>query len=159
MEQLIATIEKGQPFFNAIARNKYLKAIRDGFISVIPIIIFSSIFCLVASVPTSGVSTGLMTSTTPVEVLQLLHGHPGHRLRRHHGQALRRRSEPRSAQEQPDQLHLVHVRGHHRLLAPFERHHRHGRRQRFQHHLPWFQGPADRFRRCVCDWHHLQVLH
>ena len=32
MEQLIATIEKGQPFFNAIARNKYLKAIRDGFI-------------------------------------------------------------------------------------------------------------------------------
>lgn len=51
MEQLIAIIEKGQPFFNAIARNKYLKAIRDGFISVIPIIIFSSIFCLVASVP------------------------------------------------------------------------------------------------------------
>lgn len=36
MEQLIAIIEKGQPFFNAIARNKYLKAIRDGFISVIP---------------------------------------------------------------------------------------------------------------------------
>ena len=29
MEQLIATIEKGKPFFNAIARNKYLKAIRD----------------------------------------------------------------------------------------------------------------------------------
>ena len=28
MEQLIAIIEKGQPFFNAIARNKYLKAIR-----------------------------------------------------------------------------------------------------------------------------------
>ena len=51
MEQLIAIIDKGQPFFNAIARNKYLKAIRDGFISVIPIIIFSSIFCLVASVP------------------------------------------------------------------------------------------------------------
>ena len=51
MEKLIATIEKGQPFFNAIARNKYLKAIRDGFISVIPIIIFSSIFCLVSAVP------------------------------------------------------------------------------------------------------------
>lgn len=43
MEQLIAIIEKGQPFFNAIARNKYLKAIRDGFISVIPIIILSLI--------------------------------------------------------------------------------------------------------------------
>ena len=36
MEQLIATIEKGRPLFDAIARNKYLKAIRDGFISVIP---------------------------------------------------------------------------------------------------------------------------
>ena len=51
MEQLIATIEKGKPFFNAIARNKYLKAIRDGFISVIPIIISSSIFILVDAVP------------------------------------------------------------------------------------------------------------
>ena len=51
MEQLIATIETGKPFFNAIARNKYLKAIRDGFISVIPIIIFSSIFILVDAVP------------------------------------------------------------------------------------------------------------
>ena len=51
MEQLIATIEKGKPFFNAIARNKYLKAIRDGFISVIPIIIFSSIFILIDAVP------------------------------------------------------------------------------------------------------------
>ena len=43
--------KKASPFTDAIARNKYLKAIRDGFISVIPIIIFSSIFCLVASVP------------------------------------------------------------------------------------------------------------
>ena len=51
MEQLITTIEKGKPFFNAIARNKYLKAIRDGFISVIPIIIFSSIFILIDAVP------------------------------------------------------------------------------------------------------------
>ena len=51
MEKLIALIEKGKPFFNAIARNKYLKAIRDGFISVMPIIIVSSIFLLVSAVP------------------------------------------------------------------------------------------------------------
>lgn len=51
MERLIALIEKGKPFFNAIARNKYLKAIRDGFISVMPIVIFSSIFMLVSAVP------------------------------------------------------------------------------------------------------------
>ena len=34
-----------------LARNKYLKAIRDGFISVMPIIIVSSIFLLVSAVP------------------------------------------------------------------------------------------------------------
>lgn len=51
MEQLIALIERGKPFFNAIARNKYLKAIRDGFISVMPIIIVSSVFLLVSAVP------------------------------------------------------------------------------------------------------------
>lgn len=58
MEKLIALIEKGKPFFNAIARNKYLKAIRDGFISVMPIIIVSSIFFWSAPSPMSGASTG-----------------------------------------------------------------------------------------------------
>lgn len=51
MDQLIATIQKGKPFFDKLARNKYLKAIRDGFISAMPIVIFSSIFLLVAYVP------------------------------------------------------------------------------------------------------------
>ena len=65
MERLIALIEKGKPFFNAIARQKYLKAIRDGFISVMPIIIVSSVFLLAsAPSPTSGASTGPQRSTT-----------------------------------------------------------------------------------------------
>lgn len=51
MEKIIALVEKGTPFFSALARNKYLKSIRDGFISAMPIIIFSSIFLLVADVP------------------------------------------------------------------------------------------------------------
>lgn len=51
MERLIAFIEKGAPFYAALARNRYLKAIRDGFISAMPIIIFSSIFLLIADVP------------------------------------------------------------------------------------------------------------
>ena len=51
MEKLIATIQKGKPFFDRLARNRYLKAIRDGFISAMPIVIFSSIFLLVAYVP------------------------------------------------------------------------------------------------------------
>ena len=51
MDKLIATIQKGKPFFDKIARNRYLKAVKDGFISCMPIVIFSSIFLLVASVP------------------------------------------------------------------------------------------------------------
>lgn len=51
MDKIIGTIEKGKPFFDALARNRYLKAIRDGFISAMPIVIFSSIFLLIAYVP------------------------------------------------------------------------------------------------------------
>ena len=51
MEKLIATIHKGKPFFDQLARNRYLKAVKDGFISCMPIVIFSSIFLLVAYVP------------------------------------------------------------------------------------------------------------
>ncbi len=51
MQGLIHSIEKAKPFFDKVARNKYLKAIRDGFISAMPIVIFSSIFLLVAYVP------------------------------------------------------------------------------------------------------------
>lgn len=51
MNKLIKSIEKMNPYFEAIARNKYLKAIKDGFISAMPIILFSSIFMLIAYVP------------------------------------------------------------------------------------------------------------
>lgn len=51
MNQLIAWIEKGKPFFEKVSRNPYLRAIRDGFIAAMPVILFSSIFLLVAFVP------------------------------------------------------------------------------------------------------------
>ena len=51
MKKLIKAIEKMKPFFDAVARNVYLKSIKDGFISCMPIVIFSSIFLLVAYVP------------------------------------------------------------------------------------------------------------
>lgn len=51
MNGLIARIEKMKPFFEKISNNPYLRAIRDGFISLIPVILFSSIFLLVAYVP------------------------------------------------------------------------------------------------------------
>jgi len=51
MEKLIALIETMKPFFEAVSKNPYLRAIRDGFISCIPVVLFSSLFILVACVP------------------------------------------------------------------------------------------------------------
>ena len=53
MDKLIAFIEKGKPFFEKLSRNIYLRAIRDGFIAGMPVILFSSIFILIAFVPNS----------------------------------------------------------------------------------------------------------
>lgn len=43
--------DKFKPAFEAIAANRYVSAIRDGFIACMPIIIFSSIFMMIAYVP------------------------------------------------------------------------------------------------------------
>ena len=51
METLILKIEKFKPMFEKVSRNKYLKAIRDGFMSAMPVVLFSSIFMLLAYVP------------------------------------------------------------------------------------------------------------
>ncbi len=51
MHKLIELIEKGKPFFEKISRNIYLRSIRDGFIAGMPVILFSSIFILIAYVP------------------------------------------------------------------------------------------------------------
>ena len=51
MMKLVKWISKMQPFFNKISNNPYLRAIRDGFITLIPVILFSSIFLLIAFVP------------------------------------------------------------------------------------------------------------
>lgn len=51
MKKLIGLIEKMKPLFEKVSRNPYLRAIRDGFVSCIPVVLFSSIFILVACVP------------------------------------------------------------------------------------------------------------
>ena len=51
MNKLILQIEKGKPFFEKISRNIYLGAIRDGFLTAMPAILFSSIFILIAALP------------------------------------------------------------------------------------------------------------
>ena len=49
MKAMIDRIEKMKPLFEKISNNSYLRAIRDGFISLIPVILFSSFFLLVMS--------------------------------------------------------------------------------------------------------------
>ncbi len=51
MEKLIQIVEKMKPFFEKVSKNPYLRGIRDGFVSCIPVVLFSSIFILVACVP------------------------------------------------------------------------------------------------------------
>ena len=51
MEKLIQIVEKMKPFFETVSKNPYLRGIRDGFVSCIPVVLFSSIFILVACVP------------------------------------------------------------------------------------------------------------
>jgi PTS system lactose-specific IIC component len=51
MNGIIKQIEKGKPIFEKISRNIYLGAIRDGFLSAMPVILFASLFILVAAVP------------------------------------------------------------------------------------------------------------
>lgn len=51
LTKLVEKIEKLRPFFEKFTNNPYLRAIRDGFITLIPVILFSSLFMLVAYVP------------------------------------------------------------------------------------------------------------
>jgi len=48
---IIKAIEKHQSTFEKISRNIYLQAIKDGFLAAMPVILFSSIFLLCASLP------------------------------------------------------------------------------------------------------------
>ncbi|GMA07914.1 PTS lactose transporter subunit IIBC [Tetragenococcus halophilus subsp. flandriensis] len=51
MNKIIEQIEKYQGTFEKISRNIYLQAIKDGFLNAMPVILFSSIFLLLANVP------------------------------------------------------------------------------------------------------------
>lgn len=51
MDGIIKQIEKAKPFFEKISRNIYLGAVRDGFLTAMPAILFSSVFILIAAVP------------------------------------------------------------------------------------------------------------
>lgn len=51
MNAIIKWLERYQPFFEKVSRNIYLQSIKDGFVSCMPLILFSSLFLLIASLP------------------------------------------------------------------------------------------------------------
>lgn len=51
MDAIAKMLEKHQPFFEKISRNIYLQAIKDGFLGCMPIVLTSSIFLLIATLP------------------------------------------------------------------------------------------------------------
>ena len=66
MNKLVERIEKFKPFFEKLSRNIYLRSIRDGFIAGMPVVLFSSIFILIAFVPNA---FGIVWSDKTVEML------------------------------------------------------------------------------------------
>ena len=44
MNKIIKMIEKMKPFFEKIASNPYLAAIRDGFVALMPVVLFIFIY-------------------------------------------------------------------------------------------------------------------
>lgn len=51
MDAIVKMLEKHQPFFEKISRNIYLQAIKDEFLGCMPIVLTSSIFLLIATLP------------------------------------------------------------------------------------------------------------
>ncbi len=51
MNRFVELIASWQPAFKKLAANKYLASIRDGFIALMPIVLYSSIFLLIANIP------------------------------------------------------------------------------------------------------------
>lgn len=51
MDAIVKFLEKHQALFDKISRNIYLVAIKDGFLSNMPIVLFSSLFLLLSTLP------------------------------------------------------------------------------------------------------------
>ncbi len=51
MNTIVNAIEKHQSTFVKISKNNYLMAIKDGFISVMPLVMFASLMLLISSLP------------------------------------------------------------------------------------------------------------
>ena len=63
MDAIVKFLEKHQALFDKISKNIYLVAIKDGFLSNMPIVLFSSLFLLLSTLP------AYVGITLPSEVL------------------------------------------------------------------------------------------
>mgnify|MGYP000057853855 CR=1 FL=1 len=63
MDAIVKFLEKHQALFDKISKNIYLVAIKDGFLSNMPIVLFSSLFLLLSTLP------AYVGITLPTEVL------------------------------------------------------------------------------------------
>ncbi len=63
MDAIVKFLEKHQALFDKISKNIYLVAIKDGFLSNMPIVLFSSLFLLLSTLP------AYVGITLPAEVL------------------------------------------------------------------------------------------
>lgn len=63
MDAIVKFLEKHQALFDKISKNSYLVAIKDGFLSNMPIVLFSSLFLLLSTLP------AYVGITLPSEVL------------------------------------------------------------------------------------------
>lgn len=68
LNTIVKQIEKYQGTFEKISRNIYLQAIKDGFLNAMPVILFSSIFLLLANIP-GVIATGLGSDFALPQVL------------------------------------------------------------------------------------------
>src|SRR5699024_678542 len=72
MDTIVQSLETVQPFFEKISRNKYLRAVKDGFLVNMPVVLFSSLFILLANVPNI---FGFYWSDTITELLNKPHNY------------------------------------------------------------------------------------
>lgn len=93
MDAIVKFLEKHQPLFDKISRNIYLVAIKDGFLSNMPIVLFSSLFLLLSTLP------AYVGITLPSEVLDFFNknGTSWHYGGRHHGELTCHVDEPSHA--------------------------------------------------------------
>lgn len=95
MDAIVKFLEKHQALFDKISRNIYLVAIKDGFLSNMPIVLFSSLFLLLSTLP-AYVGIALPSEVLDFfnKILCIYHGTSWHYGGRHHGELTCQVDEP-----------------------------------------------------------------